>query len=359
MKTCFCFKLSLVLLLTAMVFTACPEAPEDSTEYSITIGSAANGSVTASDSPPPNTLSVAKAAAKTRIFLTIEPDAGYRLKTISVTKASGDPVNLVGITNLRTFTMLGEAVTVTAEFELIPVFNISIDPTIIGGTITAPATAEEGTRTTLTIAPASGSRLNTFSMTGATSGNPVGFSGGTGTTREFTMPGEDVFVTVTFVVVQFVTIDDFETNPGFYMWNDGDNTALRIDRVTDFVHDGVGAARIQCPGTWWWRCGRNDFSPSRDISGYSKITLWARSSNASYTVNLHFEQTVNGTYPSLVWPIGPFEAANEWQKFELRFDEATQTQVFDLTNVQRWYIRGAGGYTGQIWLDTIIAEEDE
>lgn len=75
------------------------------TEYSITVNSAENGTVTAS---------AEKAIKGTDIILTVTPDDGYELATLTVKKEDGDDVD---VTNNK-FTMPESNVTVSATFKI-------------------------------------------------------------------------------------------------------------------------------------------------------------------------------------------------------------------------------------------------
>ena len=75
--------------------------------YAITVDSAKNGDVTSSH----------KSAAKgTTVTLTVDPDKGYTLETITVTDGSGKEVKLTEKNGKYTFTMPASKVTVKATF---------------------------------------------------------------------------------------------------------------------------------------------------------------------------------------------------------------------------------------------------
>jgi hypothetical protein len=83
----------------------------EQTEYAIKVNSAdKNGTVTVNKD---------RAAANTEITLTVKPNKGYVLDTVTVTKASGGPVEV----NNNTFTMPEENVTVKATFKALPRFE--------------------------------------------------------------------------------------------------------------------------------------------------------------------------------------------------------------------------------------------
>lgn len=82
-----------------------------------------------------------------------------------------------------------------------------------GSIASSVATAAEDAEVTITATPASGYKLSTVTVTGAPSGDNISTSG-TGNTRTFTMPAENVNVTATFVALPTsnVTISGSITN---------------------------------------------------------------------------------------------------------------------------------------------------
>ena len=80
------------------------------TTYAITVESAKNGSVTSD---------VKSAAKGTTITLTVEPDKGYTLETLTVTDGSGKEVKLTEKSGKYTFTMPASKVTVKAAFAAV------------------------------------------------------------------------------------------------------------------------------------------------------------------------------------------------------------------------------------------------
>ena len=77
------------------------------TTYAITVESAKNGTVTSD---------VKTAAKGATVTLTVKPDKGYTLETITVTNGSGDKVKLTEKSGKYTFTMPASKVTVKATF---------------------------------------------------------------------------------------------------------------------------------------------------------------------------------------------------------------------------------------------------
>ncbi len=167
--------------------------------YSITKQTMSHGSVTVDTSSTSNATS---AAYNTPVILTIKPDTGYELGSISASTASSAiTLSGSGITNgsARTFSMPAGNVTVSATFTLI---NYSITTSgIANGTVTAKnssgqaiTSATYGQTVTLEIAAANyyDYTADSISVTG------VSNLGGSGLTRSFTMPAQNVTVSATF-----------------------------------------------------------------------------------------------------------------------------------------------------------------
>lgn len=113
-------------------------------DYKITI-KATNGKVTAP----------ATAQYNEKVSISVTPDPGYELSTISVKKGS----TKVTLNEDNTFTMPAGAVTVTATFKAIP-YDIAVAEGIANGMVTVEAeTATVGTAVPVTVSPAEGYAL--------------------------------------------------------------------------------------------------------------------------------------------------------------------------------------------------------
>ena len=113
-------------------------------DYKITI-KATNGMVTAP----------ATAQYNEKVSISVTPDPGYELDTISVKKGS----TKVTLNEDNTFTMPAGAVTVTATFKAIP-YDIAVAEGIANGMVTVEAeTATVGTAVPVTVSPAEGYAL--------------------------------------------------------------------------------------------------------------------------------------------------------------------------------------------------------
>jgi hypothetical protein len=161
--------------------------------YSVTIGTLTNGSVSANKET---------ATVGTTITLTVTPAGGYALKAGSL-KVNNGAVNLSGSGNAYTFAMPAADAAVSAEFEAIN-YSITIADMTHGSVTADKETATVGATVALTVAPAAGYQLK--------SGFPKvngGSAGGSGNTRTFAMPQGNVTVTAEFeAIVYSITIGD-------------------------------------------------------------------------------------------------------------------------------------------------------
>ncbi len=147
----------------------------------------------------PAALTVAGTAcytANTALALTVTPHDNTQIMT---------DVTFTGTTATKTgygqytLTIPANDVSITATFNAVN-YTISGLGSTTGGSISGPGTAHYGDEVTLTATPAAGYSLQTLTVTTA-SGQPVALSG-SGLTRTFTMPGENVTVNATFALIQ-------------------------------------------------------------------------------------------------------------------------------------------------------------
>lgn len=139
-----------------------------------------------------------EAKEKETVELTINPNTGYVLDSISVVKTDGTAVTLVGTGNTRTFEMPASDVTVKATFKETDEETHRI--TVVaapGGTVTvSPTEASKGQTVTVTVTPDSGKQMVAGSLKyseAKAGGNVVTISGNT-----FVMPDVDVSVSCQF-----------------------------------------------------------------------------------------------------------------------------------------------------------------
>ncbi|MCL2192188.1 MAG: hypothetical protein FWB78_02175 [Treponema sp.] len=159
--------------------------PFEATQFSVTIGTFSNGTITATPSSGPE---------GTVINLAINPAVGFRLRknSLTSTEEGGSPAPITG----TSFTLPAANVTVNAEFEPLPAgqFSVTIGTLSNGTIIASPLFGSEGTVISLTINPASGFvlRENYLTFTAA-GGGPVSITG-----TSFTLPAANVTVNAAF-----------------------------------------------------------------------------------------------------------------------------------------------------------------
>ena len=84
--------------------------------YTVTVNPSEHGTVNPS---------AASAGEKTTVTLTVSPEAGYQLKSLTVKDAANADVTVSGTGTSRSFTMPASNVTVSAEFEPLPVYSVT------------------------------------------------------------------------------------------------------------------------------------------------------------------------------------------------------------------------------------------
>ena len=131
------------------------------------------------------------------ITLTITPDTGYELHTLTVKDAKGTAVTVSGTGETRTFTMPATDVTIAATFRVPPVmYNVTVDSETVNGHIWVDKTSAEENETVVVRGLADEDyELDTLTV----NGDPV-------TTETFKMPAKDVFITATFKAMRTITV---------------------------------------------------------------------------------------------------------------------------------------------------------
>ena len=157
--------------------------------YTVTCGTIANGSVTATP---------ATATVGTKVTLSNTRNAGYKFVSYIVRGEDGAAVSVAD----GKFTMPAQNVTVSATFSAIS-YTVTCR-TIVNGSVTAtPATATIGTEITLSNTPKEGYQFASYTVKGA-DGESVSVADG-----KFTMPAQNVTVSATFCAISYsITIED-------------------------------------------------------------------------------------------------------------------------------------------------------
>ena len=157
-------------------------------DYSITILDAENGGVSTEN---------ASANYGDTVTLTITPDEGYALATLTYTTRSEPPVDIGGSGGARTFTMPLGDVTVQAAFTPIA-YSVVVAQSVTGGRIAAsPTNADMNQEISLTAVADTGWKLKAWNVV-AEGGAPV-----TVTNNKFRMPAKNVSVSATFEKINY------------------------------------------------------------------------------------------------------------------------------------------------------------
>ncbi len=149
------------------------------TTYKVTVNAMTNGAVTA------NTTAAKEGDTVT---LTVNPAAGYELKTLSVKNANN---GVVTVSTSNTFTMPASNVTIAATFQAVK-YNVEITASSKGSVSANPSNYAKGETVTLTVTPNAGYELDKLTVKDAAGGAV------TVTNNKFTMPASKVTVTATF-----------------------------------------------------------------------------------------------------------------------------------------------------------------
>lgn len=159
-----------------------PEVTEpQATQYKITINTATNGRVTASES---------EAAKGTSITMYVTPETGYELDTLVVKDASNTALSVTD----KKFTMPASDVTITATFKKAAAkYNVTVNSATNGKVTASTTSCVAGTEVVLTAAPNAGYELNTLTVLNTATNTTIEVSGG-----KFTMPAGSVNVVATF-----------------------------------------------------------------------------------------------------------------------------------------------------------------
>ncbi len=194
------------------------------------------------------------------VTITVEPDEGYVLDTLTVTNSAGRDVYVIDFDdNSYIFTMLASDIDITALFKLDGSYNITVADDIENGTVTAPRFALEGSIVTVEATPAEGYVLKELKvLQGETEVPLIG-------KNQFEMPDGDVSVTAIFSDKETITIELYdEYGDGWngnkiaaYLW-DGETKTLLSDEIT--IKEGSTATfefevNVGSEVSFYWRKG--------------------------------------------------------------------------------------------------------
>ena len=156
-------------------------------KFAISIGSHTNGNISVSPSD--------KQFPGKVITITLSANTHYKFSSVTVTRANGATVPLTTVISgsKYTFKMPASNVTVSAVFSQLPRYSITVNGAA-NGTLRASKTSGiyAGERITITATP------NSFYKTNSISASPNVTLSGSGNTRTFVMPSNNVTVSGSF-----------------------------------------------------------------------------------------------------------------------------------------------------------------
>lgn len=356
-----------------------------------------------------------KAVPNSPVTLTAVPNNGFELDYFLVHRSdeSSVAVNMTSETT-GTFTMPNSDVTVYAVFTPVQTYNVNINGTFEGGTVTArPTPAAAGETVTLTASPDEGYRLESFSVTyddgiatlattRATQTVSVTKTGeNTGT---FTMPAANVTVSATFVLSTPVTEPEYSVSftganysvsgvSGTYeegavvsftvtphwgyrvtgVWAGADKLAPHSDGSYSFKMPANDiTVKVECELVWWpgydhWHS--IDASYDGDY-GYVTVDSWAYVGDTVYfTVHPYYDSWYYWDYSVGVYTDGGVKldvghyAGDTWY-FTMPNDDVTVYAWFDwyhgdysvsksVEGDGSIYVRSWADHGDKVWIDAV------
>ena len=258
------------------------------TKYAITIPTATGGTITATVAGAAAT----QAAAGQKVNLSISPDSGYALSSLSVKKAGGTETVTV---SSNSFTMPAYAVEITATFatSTATFYTVTVNSTApVGKAVVTPSatSAVKGDKITLNITPDEGYSVNTVIVKQGSANITVS---GTGNTRTFIMPEGNVEVNVTLTAGQY-NVSTSKTGSGTVTVSSSKCEAGTTVTVTATPADGYiqsGDIKVYGPSNVIVPVSGNSFT----MPGYD-VTVKVEFIKTPYDVTI--TKTGNGTATS-------------------------------------------------------------
>ena len=182
------------------------------------------------------------------ITLNIMPQSGCALVSINATRDSETSTPLMGNGNTRTFTMPADNVTITAVFQKMPEYTITVTQTEYGTLSSDKATAIQGETVTLTIVPDPECSLISVEVKAGTA--TVSVTQVNATTRTFVMPAVNVAASAKFMQ---------GSDPlAAYFSNDFDTSLCSFfDKFDGTALDNTKWSHQNGRGNWGWGNGEN------------------------------------------------------------------------------------------------------
>ena len=199
-------------------------------KHVITVNIDGNGSLTTNPAD--------EAAKGTKVYLTVSPDSGYALSSLSVKDEDGKTVTVTGNSY---FTMPDKDVTITASFAETNAtyYDVTVDTLENGEILLNKSSAVKGEKVTMIITPAEGYSLKSISV--KDSDDKAVTVSGSGNSRTFTMPEKDVTISAEFAASQY-TVDVSKSGSGTVTVNPTKCSVGTAVTVTATAADGYQLA---------------------------------------------------------------------------------------------------------------------
>lgn len=299
--------------------------------YAITVNSTTNGTVI------PN---VTEAFAGGEVTLTVTPNAGYSVNSVSVTDENDSPVNVTGSGNTRKFNMPASAVTVGATFveNITPVpvkHNIYCNANINGGSVDSDKyAAEKGQTVTITATPNAGYKtVGVYYQKNNQSGYSWQAASNNGNgTWSFNMPDYDVFVSAIFMLddpgydYHYITV----SNPGSHCSVDVKNWAYCGEYVTINLSNfdtGYAFSYLKVNGEYVTPYGFNGYLSYTFKMPHNNVAIEVGTTSVSgkYYIDTSYDSTlggvevwVNNNYVGNNWHQGSWANNNDTVSFKVK-----------------------------------------
>lgn len=255
------------------------------TKYAVEITTVANVTVESDKT---------EAAEGEEVTITVTPDTGYQIDSVSIVDESNTAVTPTISGNTYKVTMPASKITVTAVVSEIPAteYDVELPTSVENATVTSDKDkAAEGEEVVITVTPADNYQVDSVTITDE-NGNPVDFTDNKDGTYTVTMPASKITVSV--------TVSEIETPPSFSVavsqYVSADESAISLVLVTGdaagYTYNGNAMYKVAAYGT-------NVFAYLDGTSGLTQDAAFELVSEATATAADHVlasgSYEVNGT----------------------------------------------------------------
>lgn len=229
------------------------------------------------------TVAVSKEAAnyQDEITLTITPNTGYELDTLTVTDAKGDTVNVAD----NKFTMPDANVTVKATFKL-ATYKVTVADGIVNGNVTAnPTEGKMNDEISLTVTPETGYKVKSVSYTQDGQSTAVEVTKGENG-YAFKLPAGNVTVTAEFEQITYTIAFDGNGSSSGTM---NPITGIAYGTETKLTKNGYTRDGYEFAGWLYNSVEYNDEALVKELTDVdgATVTMVAQWTAASYDVVLN------------------------------------------------------------------------